>query len=259
MECISLWHSHHYVTGKERDATTGLDYFGARYYDPWRGGRGQVDPWDYKYPSQSPYCYCSLNPIRRVDSTGRGPWDIIDGIINSISDNNTLGLSDSRTNAHYDNASDGRLGEEIGDVVSLVQSASEFVFGAGAAAGGTGVSIGGIATGPGELVLAPAGVVVAGHATTVGVTAAFDLRGGNKSAKRAYSTNPYCPLVQWDLACALYKLNKNYEAIKIWKKIISKGENRIADDECGAGKKWAQSLINDSILKIVNILQAFIT
>ena len=59
-------------TGKERDASEGLDYFGARYYDSWKAGWDQVDPWDYKYPSHSPYNYCTNNPIRFVDTTGKG-------------------------------------------------------------------------------------------------------------------------------------------------------------------------------------------
>jgi tetratricopeptide (TPR) repeat protein len=71
-----------------------------------------------------------------------------------------------------------------------------------------------------------------------------------KYAKKANSLNPNCPLVLWDLACALYGKNKYYEAIKIWKKIISKGENKIAYGICSEGKKWAQSLINDSIYRI---------
>jgi len=56
--------------GKERDVSTGLDYFGARYYDSWRGQWGQVDPMVIKYPGWSPYNYVSDNPIIFFDEKG---------------------------------------------------------------------------------------------------------------------------------------------------------------------------------------------
>jgi RHS repeat-associated protein len=63
-------------TGKERDASTGLDYFGARYYDSWRGGWDQVDPLSDDHPDESPYVYCSGNPINIVDDDGmEGHWE----------------------------------------------------------------------------------------------------------------------------------------------------------------------------------------
>lgn len=58
-------------TGKERDAAeTGYDYFGARYYDSWRGQWLSVDPMASKYPSWSPYNYVMNNPVIVVDPTG---------------------------------------------------------------------------------------------------------------------------------------------------------------------------------------------
>ena len=65
--------SRYKFTGKERDVSTGLDYFGARYYDSWRGQWGQVDPMEDKYAGWSPYNYVLENPIRLVDSTGKAP------------------------------------------------------------------------------------------------------------------------------------------------------------------------------------------
>lgn len=58
-------------TGKERDEETGYGYFGARYMDHelttmWLS----VDPMADKYPSMSPYSYCSLNPVKLVDPDG---------------------------------------------------------------------------------------------------------------------------------------------------------------------------------------------
>ena len=58
-------------TAKERDANeTGYDYFGARYYDSWRGGWTSVDPMAEKYPDVSPYQYSHNNPVSRLDIDG---------------------------------------------------------------------------------------------------------------------------------------------------------------------------------------------
>ena len=60
-------------TGKERDAETGFDYFGARYYSSSLGIWLSVDPMSDKYPSLSPYVYCADNPVVRIDIDGREP------------------------------------------------------------------------------------------------------------------------------------------------------------------------------------------
>ena len=57
-------------TGKERDAESGYDFFGARYW--WLGGTWlSVDQLAGKYPWISPYAYCSWNPIMFIDPDGR--------------------------------------------------------------------------------------------------------------------------------------------------------------------------------------------
>ena len=58
-------------TGKERDAETGYDYFGARFYDHRKGIWNSVDPLADKYPNVTPYLYCNGNPIMLVDPDGR--------------------------------------------------------------------------------------------------------------------------------------------------------------------------------------------
>ena len=60
-------------TGKERDAETGLDYFGARYYMPAVGRWAQVDPLADRFPEWSPYNYALSNPLRLVDPDGAAP------------------------------------------------------------------------------------------------------------------------------------------------------------------------------------------
>ncbi len=56
-------------TGKERDAETGFDYFGARYYDSDISVWLSVDPLAFKYPNESPYSYVGNRPINTID-----PW-----------------------------------------------------------------------------------------------------------------------------------------------------------------------------------------
>jgi len=63
--------SRYKFTGKERDVSTGLDYFGARYYDSWRGQWGQVDPMAEKFVGWSPYNYSINNPLRFIDPKGK--------------------------------------------------------------------------------------------------------------------------------------------------------------------------------------------
>lgn len=63
-------------TGKEHDAETGFDYFGARYYLPIYSIFGSVDPLTDENIELSSYMYCEGNPITYVDPDGRelGFW-----------------------------------------------------------------------------------------------------------------------------------------------------------------------------------------
>ena len=58
-------------TSKERDAESGLDYFGARYYMPALGRWSSVDPLADKYAAWSAYSYALNNPLALIDSDGR--------------------------------------------------------------------------------------------------------------------------------------------------------------------------------------------
>jgi RHS repeat-associated protein len=62
-------------TGKERDAETGLDYFGARYFSGAQGRFTSADPYmpsaDVKDPqSWNRYAYARNNPLRYIDPNG---------------------------------------------------------------------------------------------------------------------------------------------------------------------------------------------
>ena len=58
-------------TDKERDAESGYDYFGARYYASPLYNWTSVDPLSDKSPQISPYAYCGWNPIKFIDPDGR--------------------------------------------------------------------------------------------------------------------------------------------------------------------------------------------
>ena len=58
-------------TGKERDAETGYDFFGARYMWSAIGHFMSPDPLSNKTPGISSYAYCNWNPVKYVDPDGR--------------------------------------------------------------------------------------------------------------------------------------------------------------------------------------------
>lgn len=69
-------------------------------------------------------------------------------------------------------------------------------------------------------------------------------------ALKAKKLEPNCPLVLWDLAGALDMLEKELEAIKIWKSLLRKDINKLAHGPCGEGIRSAKSLKNDCRLNI---------
>jgi len=62
---------------------------------------------------------------------------------------------------------------------------------------------------------------------------------------RALKLAPRCPLVLWDYAGALDMLGNTQGAMRIWKRLLWRGEESIAYGECGEGVRWARSLLND--------------
>jgi RHS repeat-associated protein len=79
------------------DEENGMYYYSARYYAP--PTFISRDPMFEKYPSISPYTYCSNNPINKVDPTGMNDGWIKDEIGNVFWDNNTN--SQEEFNANY--------------------------------------------------------------------------------------------------------------------------------------------------------------
>jgi RHS repeat-associated protein len=69
-------------TGKERDWESGLDFSQARYYSPWQGRFGGVDPENAGADSGSPqtyhgYAYVTNNPLVNTDPDGLEKGEII--------------------------------------------------------------------------------------------------------------------------------------------------------------------------------------
>jgi len=63
--------------------------------------------------------------------------------------------------------------------------------------------------------------------------------------EQAYKLAPKCPLVLWDFAGTLDMLERNEDAINIYKSIIKKGARRVAYGEGGEGIRDARKLVND--------------
>jgi tetratricopeptide (TPR) repeat protein len=64
-------------------------------------------------------------------------------------------------------------------------------------------------------------------------------------ATRAAALAPRCPLVLWDMSCALDMAGHRDKAIAHFKHLLRRSPKAIAHGECGEGLPWARSLIND--------------
>lgn len=155
-------------TSKERDWETGLDYFGARYYDSRIGRWLAVDPIEDVYFGLSPYNYVLNNPIKSIDPDGKGVLDVIFGVSNAVLSNNSL--VDRQDPNFYigENQRDFQAGQVIGDIVSTIQGVAEMVTGSGAAASGVvaAVTTDGVAI-PVAAPIVAEGSTVAVHGATV--------------------------------------------------------------------------------------------
>jgi len=67
----STWQTPYLFNAKERDAETGLHYYGARYYDSEGVHWLSTDPLKEKFPNVSSYVYVENNPIKYIDPDGK--------------------------------------------------------------------------------------------------------------------------------------------------------------------------------------------
>jgi len=80
------WFNYPFLTSKERDNETGLDYFGARYYSSTQGRFTSVDPSGKSITVSNPqswnrYTYVLNNPLAYIDHNGKWPTRIHNLII----------------------------------------------------------------------------------------------------------------------------------------------------------------------------------
>ncbi len=68
--------------------------------------------------------------------------------------------------------------------------------------------------------------------------------------RQALKISPRCPLVLWDYANTLEMLDKDRDALQVYKRLTRRGVSRIAYGECGEGIRWARSLVNDCRYRI---------
>ena len=75
-QSIGNSHAKLQFTGQERDESIGLNYYGARHYDPFAGRFTTADslvPNPYDLQSYNRYAYVLNNPVKYVDPTGHVP------------------------------------------------------------------------------------------------------------------------------------------------------------------------------------------
>jgi tetratricopeptide (TPR) repeat protein len=74
--------------------------------------------------------------------------------------------------------------------------------------------------------------------------------------KKAYALAPDCPLVLWDLAGTLFALGKVREAARIYRTLIHKRPQMLANEPHGEGLEWALSLLIDCLFRSGMCFQA---
>jgi tetratricopeptide (TPR) repeat protein len=70
---------------------------------------------------------------------------------------------------------------------------------------------------------------------------------------KALQDGPYCPLAIWGYAGTLDMLKQPTEALKLYRWLISWGEDELAYGPCGEGIRSARSLIADCYYRIASI------
>ena len=135
-------------TDKERDAESGYDYFGARYYASPLYNWTSVDPLADQSPQISPYAYCNWNPIKFVDPDGKAIHVAAGAIIGAVIGGTISGIS-----AMNDPTKSGRqvMGAIAGGALSGAITGGAAAFTGGLSLGATGtIAFGAISGAAGE-------------------------------------------------------------------------------------------------------------
>jgi tetratricopeptide (TPR) repeat protein len=67
--------------------------------------------------------------------------------------------------------------------------------------------------------------------------------------EKAREIAPDCPLVLWDYAGTLDMLGREREAIAVYRSVLQRGVEAIAEGECGEGAEWARGLLTDCVYR----------
>ena len=81
----------------------------------------------------------------------------------------------------------------------------------------------------------------------------LDYRRALTIAQRAYKLAPRCPLVLWELAGTLDMLGRYRQAMVIFQRLIRRGVESIAFDDCGEGLAWARGLVADCWYRLARL------
>jgi hypothetical protein len=68
-------------------------------------------------------------------------------------------------------------------------------------------------------------------------------------AEKAKEIAPDCPLVLWDYAGALDMLGRERDALKVYRSLVERGVDAVAEDGCGEGVEWAKGLLADCVFR----------
>ena len=71
-----------------------------------------------------------------------------------------------------------------------------------------------------------------------------------RQIERAYRLAPDCPLVLWDYAGTLDAVGRTAEAIELYGRLLGKGVEAVAYEECGEGISWAIALLTDCCFRL---------
>lgn len=103
-----------------------------------------MDPHAENYYNHSPYAYVGNNLIKRTDPDGKDWWDKLKGVLVAVGDNASFGLLDLRTELGKSviDAKDYDMGQNVGDVLSIISGSAEVSGGIGSVIAGSAVTVG---------------------------------------------------------------------------------------------------------------------
>ena len=75
-------------------------------------------------------------------------------------------------------------------------------------------------------------------------------------ARQAYRLAPRCPLVLWDYAGTLQMNGRHRDALSVYRRLVRRGIDSVANGPCGEGRARATALVADSLFRMARSLEA---